>query len=86
MTTYLVPFARLESTSIQPLTAFPKIWTYFQDERIKFIRNELEFNNELTFLKSTLPYTCLQQVTLPCMSLSKYLKTDTLTFIFFSTK
>ena len=42
-----IPFARLSSTERLPLTAFPKIWATFPDERIKFIRNIPEFNNEL---------------------------------------
>jgi len=42
-----IPFARLASTQRQPLTGFPKIWSSFPDERIKFIRNVVEFNHEL---------------------------------------
>ena len=42
-----IPFARLVMTSRQPLTDFPRIWDSFPDERIKFIRNVSEFNNEL---------------------------------------
>jgi hypothetical protein len=42
-----IPFARLSSTQRQPLTGFPKLWASFPDERIKFIRNVVEFNNEL---------------------------------------
>jgi hypothetical protein len=42
-----IPFARLCSTQRQPLTGFPKIWASFPDERIKFIRNVVEFNSEL---------------------------------------
>jgi hypothetical protein len=42
-----IPFARLASTQRQPLTGFPKTWASFPDERIKFIRNVVEFNHEL---------------------------------------
>jgi hypothetical protein len=42
-----IPFARLTSTQRQPFTGFPKIWASFPDERIKFIRNVVEFNHEL---------------------------------------
>jgi hypothetical protein len=42
-----IPFARLCSTQRQPLSGFPKIWASFPDERIKFIRNVVEFNSEL---------------------------------------
>jgi hypothetical protein len=42
-----IPFARLCSTQRQPLSGFPKIWASFPDERIKFIRNVVEFNHEL---------------------------------------
>ncbi len=42
-----IPFARLASTQRQPLTGFPKIWASLPDERIKFIRNVVEFNHEL---------------------------------------
>ena len=42
-----IPFARLSSTQRQPLSGFPKIWASFPDERIKFIRNVVEFNLEL---------------------------------------
>jgi hypothetical protein len=39
--------ARLLSTQRQPLSGFPKIWASSPDERIKFIRNVVEFNHEL---------------------------------------
>ena len=42
-----IPYARLTSTEKLPLVAFPKIWSAFPDERIKFIRNVPEFNMEL---------------------------------------
>ena len=42
-----IPFACLCSTQRQPLSGFPKIWASFPDERIKFIRNVVEFNSEL---------------------------------------
>jgi len=56
-----IPFARLNSTAMFPLTNFPKLWHNFQDERIKFIRNKSEFNSELKsyFLnKLSLIYIC----------------------------
>ena len=42
-----IPFARLSSTERQPLSSFPKIWSNFPDEQIKFTRNVIEFNNLL---------------------------------------
>ena len=42
-----IPFARLSSTERQPLSSFPKIWSNFPDEHIKFTRNVIEFNNLL---------------------------------------
>ena len=39
-----IPYARLTITEKLPLTAFPKIWSTFPDEGIKFIRNVQEFN------------------------------------------
>jgi hypothetical protein len=42
-----IPFARLTSTERQPLTFFPKIWSSFPDEQIKFTRNVKEFNKLL---------------------------------------
>ena len=42
-----IPFARLASTERLPLTSFPRLWSAFSDERIKFIRNTVEFNREL---------------------------------------
>jgi hypothetical protein len=42
-----IPFAHLSFTQHQPLTGFPMLWASFPDERIKFIRNVVEFNNEL---------------------------------------
>jgi hypothetical protein len=42
-----VPPARTSLTARLPLTSFPKIWSDFPDEGIKFIRNKLEFNSEL---------------------------------------
>ena len=54
----LVPFARLTSTSIFPLTSFPKLWHNFPDERIKFIRCKNEFNMELkAYFFNLLPST-----------------------------
>jgi len=43
-----IPFARTKFCEKLPLTAFPKIWTEFPSEEIKFIRNKLEFNTKLT--------------------------------------
>jgi hypothetical protein len=37
-----IPFARLTSTGRQPLSSFPKIWSNFPDEQIKFTRNVIE--------------------------------------------
>ncbi|MFN9979891.1 MAG: RNA-directed DNA polymerase, partial [bacterium] len=42
-----IPFARLTSTERQPLTSFPRIWSQFPDEQIKFTRNVPEFNKLL---------------------------------------
>ena len=42
-----IPFARTSATSKLPLTSFPKLWTEFPDEQIKFIRNKPEFNYKL---------------------------------------
>jgi hypothetical protein len=56
-----IPLARLSSTSKHPLIVFPKLWSDFPDEGIKFVRNKLEFNSKLknyflSQLKSTI--TC----------------------------
>ena len=52
-----IPFARLESTKLLPLTSFPKIWAAFPDENIKFLRTKTEFNFELKkfFIQSLSP-------------------------------
>jgi hypothetical protein len=42
-----IPFARLTSTERQPLSSFPRIWSQFPDEQIKFTRNVPEFNKLL---------------------------------------
>ena len=42
-----VPPAHTSLPARLPLTSFPKIWTDFPDEGIKFIRNKLDFNNQL---------------------------------------
>ena len=42
-----IPFARTNTTSKFPLTAFPRIWEDFPDEEIKFTRNKIEFNFKL---------------------------------------
>ena len=38
-----IPFARTVQTERQPLTAFPKFWSEFPDEKIKLIWNKKEF-------------------------------------------
>jgi len=42
-----IPFARLTSTERHPLCSFPKIWSSFDNEQIKFTRNIVEFNISL---------------------------------------
>ncbi len=42
-----IPFARTKLICLQPLILLPKLWTDFPDERIKFLRNKIEFNTEL---------------------------------------
>jgi len=42
-----VPFARLTTTSRFPLHSFPKLWSSFSNEQIKFTRNVIEFNKLL---------------------------------------
>ena len=42
-----IPFARTKLICLQPLILLPKLWTEFPDERIKFLRNKIEFNVEL---------------------------------------
>jgi len=42
-----IPMARTNLIALQPLIAFPRIWESFPDDRIKFIRNKIEFNLEL---------------------------------------
>ena len=46
---YFVPLARSNQISRMPLIIFLRIWTDFEDEDIKFIRNKLEFNLKLKF-------------------------------------
>jgi len=46
---YDVPFARLVSLERQPFTRLPKLWSEFENENIKIIRNKLEFNKKLKF-------------------------------------
>jgi hypothetical protein len=48
-----VPFARLQSSTNQPLIKFPRMWAQFDNEDVKILRNKLEFNKELKkhFLK-----------------------------------
>jgi len=48
-----IPYARLTSTERQPLCNFPRMWTTFPDDQIKFIRNIIEFNKKFKeyFLK-----------------------------------
>ena len=42
-----IPFARTVQTERQPLTDFPKLWSEFPDENIKFIHNKKEFYSKL---------------------------------------
>jgi hypothetical protein len=42
-----VPFARLSSSKIQPLINLPKLWTSFDDDSVKHLRNKLEFKLKL---------------------------------------
>ena len=42
-----IPFARLSSTERHPLCSFPKLWSSFANEQIKFIRNIVDFNTQL---------------------------------------
>jgi len=42
-----VPFARLVSLERLPLTRFPKLWSEFNAENIKILRNKPMFNKEL---------------------------------------
>jgi hypothetical protein len=42
-----IPFARLTSTERHPLCSFPKLWSTFENEQIKFTRNVVEFNKLL---------------------------------------
>jgi hypothetical protein len=48
-----IPFARLHSSTIQPLVNLPRLWSQFEEENIKILRNKLEFNHKLKlyFLK-----------------------------------
>jgi len=39
-----IPFAWLTTTSLFPLHSFPKLWSSFGNEQIKFTRNVFEFN------------------------------------------
>ena len=47
-----IPFARTKFCERLPLTSFPKIWTNFPSEEIKFIRNKIEFNEKFKKLLS----------------------------------
>jgi hypothetical protein len=42
-----IPFARLSSSSRQPLVNLPRLWENFRQEDIKIIRNKLEFKSKL---------------------------------------
>jgi hypothetical protein len=42
-----IPFARLQSSFIQPYVNLPRTWSTFDDENVKILRNKLEFNREL---------------------------------------
>jgi hypothetical protein len=44
---FYIPQARTKMVENHPLIAFPRIWSQFPDEPIKFIRNKIEFNNKL---------------------------------------
>jgi hypothetical protein len=52
-----IPFARLHSSSIQPLVNLPRLWSQFEEEDVKILRNKLEFNHKLKefFLKKLSP-------------------------------
>jgi hypothetical protein len=41
-----IPFARLTSSSTQPLVNLPRTWCQFPNENIKILRNKLEFKAE----------------------------------------
>lgn len=42
-----VPFARTTFAERLPLTSFPKIWSDFDSNEIKILRNKLEFKNKI---------------------------------------
>jgi hypothetical protein len=42
-----IPFARLSSSIRQPFVLLPKLWSGFENEEIKIVRNKLEFNFKL---------------------------------------
>ncbi len=42
-----IPFARLKSTEKHPLHLFPKLWSEFNENDIKYIRCKHEFNSKL---------------------------------------
>jgi hypothetical protein len=42
-----IPPARTKATSLLPLTNFPKLWSEFPEEEIKFQRNKIIFNTQL---------------------------------------
>lgn len=42
-----IPFARLKLTEKHPLHFFPKLWSEFQENEIKYIRCKIEFNCKL---------------------------------------
>jgi hypothetical protein len=42
-----IPYTRLVSLDRHPLTRFPKMWSEFNNENIKLIRNKSLFNREL---------------------------------------
>jgi hypothetical protein len=43
--TMIMSYAGLSTSERQPLPSFPKIWSMFHDEQIKFTRNVIiEFN------------------------------------------
>jgi hypothetical protein len=42
-----IPFTRLHSSTLHPLVNLPRLWSQFNNEDIKIMRNKLEFNMEL---------------------------------------
>jgi hypothetical protein len=42
-----IPFSRIHFVERLPLILFPKIWTNFQNNEIKFLRSKIEFKTKL---------------------------------------